>query len=233
MNSNDTSGRSGDSTYHVLLITAALALMVMPFFTTFNEFLTSSEVSNTVARWLNLAPFLNDWVVPGIVRMVAVLMRPLGIQATVSQDSLYLTGADKFALVYISWNCIGWQSFVLFLVTLITGLRGQYTWVSKIHCLALGAVGTFMMNLVRIVIVSVVAFYFGRMPAILFHDYVGTLLIVVWLLVFWFSAYTAILERPAFSDSGFDVARRPKPSLVVRIGQIASAVPNWRYRGAR
>ncbi len=200
MSRRGSSTRTENSTYHVLLISASLALMVMPFITTFNEFLTSSNALAGVAAALNLDPILNDWVVPGTVRMVAVLLRPLGIQVAVSQSSLYLTEGSRFALVYISWNCIGWQSFVLFVVTLFTGLRGPHTLSSKINCLLLGAAGTFMINLVRIVLVSVVAFYFGRMPAILFHDYGSTLLIIVWLLAFWLCAYTAVLEKKPLKE---------------------------------
>lgn len=124
-----------------------------------------------------------------------MLMRPFGIEAVMSQSSLYLSGWGRFAVVQISWNCIGWQGFILFLVTLVTGLQGPYTWPSRLQCLVLGAVGAFTMNLVRIVLVAVVAFFLGRTPAIFFHDYASTLLTIGWLITFWFCAFTLILEE--------------------------------------
>jgi len=204
--SNELNEQAAAPTYHTLLILASVALMVMPFLTTVTELMNANELApvkdvlTSAGTKLNLGPILDGWVVPMIVRMVAVLVRPLGLQTVISQSSLYITGWDKFALVYISWNCIGWQSLVLFLVTLITGLRGPFTWSSKIHCLLLGGLGTFLMNLVRIVLVSLVALLFGRLPAVLFHDYAGTLLTILWLLTFWLCAYAMILERKDGQD---------------------------------
>jgi hypothetical protein len=38
-----------------------------------------------------------------------------------------------------------------------------------------------------------VAYFFGRLPAVIFHDYGGTLIILVWLVVFWYSLFNYFL----------------------------------------
>ena len=143
---------------------------------------------------LHLDVILEGWVVPMESRMIAVLLSFLGIEAGVSETFIYLTGRRGAIPLYINWNCVGWQSFILFAVTLITGLQGPYTKASKLRTIILGFLGTFWMNLLRITAVCVVAFYFGQLAAIIFHDYGGTAIILVWLAFFWYFSTAFILE---------------------------------------
>ncbi len=39
-----------------------------------------------------------------------------------------------------------------------------------------------------------VAYYFGRLPAVLAHDYGGTIMTIVWLALFWYFAINYVLE---------------------------------------
>jgi hypothetical protein len=41
--------------------------------------------------------------------------------------------------------------------------------------------------------VALVAYFFGRLPAVIFHDYGGTLIILVWLVVFWYALFNYFL----------------------------------------
>jgi len=182
----------GRLTYQLLLIIAAVILLILPFITTFNEFLTS------IVMRLGLDAVLQGWIVPTEVRMIAVILRLFGIEASVSQTSLYLVKGTTTLPIYISWNCVGWQSFILFVITLITGLQGPYTKRSKVETVILGFLGTFLVNLLRISVVSLVAFYVGQLPAVIFHDYGGTILILLWLFAFWYFAHGYLLE--AYED---------------------------------
>ncbi|MBI2846204.1 MAG: exosortase/archaeosortase family protein [Chloroflexi bacterium] len=183
--------RPGQNTYQLILLLAAAVLMVLPLVTTFNEFLTRMVIN------LNLNWILEDWVVPSEVRMIAVLLRPFGISAMVNDEALFLSkpGSAFPIPVYISWNCVGWQSFILFAITLVSGLQGPFSRARKIQVIALGLLGTFWMNLLRIAAVALVAYYFGRLPAVIFHDYGGTLMILIWLTVLWSVLFNYFLER--------------------------------------
>ena len=179
----------GQFTYQMILMLAAGLLLVLPFITTFNEFLTKAVIE------LRLDGILTDWVVPTEVRFIALILQPFGIQAEVSHAALYLSppGSTFPIPVYISWNCVGWQSFILFGITLITGLQGRIPRKRKIQVIALGLLGTFWMNLLRMSSVAVVAYFFGQLPAVIFHDYGGTLIILVWLVVFWYTLFNYFL----------------------------------------
>ena len=76
---------------------------------------------------------------------------------------------------------------------LFTGLRGNYSWMAKVQVVLIGTLGTVFVNLFRVTAVCLLAATAGYLPAILFHDYGGTLLIVGWLFVFWALAYRWIL----------------------------------------
>ncbi len=181
----------GQLTYQLILLLAAAVLLILPFVTTFNELLTRM-VMNLHLDWI-----LEDWVVPTEVKFMALLLRPLGISAGVSDAALYLEKAGSaFPIpVYISWNCVGWQSFILFGITLITGLQGPYSRGRRIQVIALGLLGTFWMNLLRMTAVALVAYYLGRLPAVIFHDYGGTIMILVWLSLFWYLLFNHFLAE--------------------------------------
>jgi exosortase/archaeosortase family protein len=179
----------GQFTFQMILMLAAGLLLVLPFITTFNEFLTKAVIE------LRLDRILTDWVVPTEVRFIALTLAPFGIQAEVTDTALYLTSpTSNFPIpVYISWNCVGWQSFILFGITLITGLQGSIPRRRKLQVIVVGLLGTFWMNLLRMSSVAMVAYFFGRLPAVIFHDYGGTLIILVWLVVFWYSLFNYFL----------------------------------------
>ena len=172
----------------LVLIMAAILIMILPFVTTFNEFLTR------IVEMTGLDALLTDWIVPIEARMLAVILGFIGIPSQVSTSTIYLDKGGFFLPVYISWNCVGWQSFILFAVTLATGIQGPFTKSSKIEAVVIGFLGTFLVNLLRIASVAVVAFYFGQMPAVVYHDYGGTIIILLWLFAYWWFSHGWLLE---------------------------------------
>lgn len=111
-----------------------------------------------------------------------------------SGSSLVVIGHPSLK-VYISWICVGWQSAALLAVTLIAGLRGPYTFRSKTLCLAAAVEGTFVIGLLRMASVILVDLYMGHLPAVIYHDYGGTIIIITWLVLFWYFAFAYILKR--------------------------------------
>jgi len=174
--------------FRLILIMGAILLMILPFVTTFNEFLTR------LVETAGLNVILTDWIVPFEVRMVAVILGMVGIPSQVSLDSIYLDKGGFFLPLYISWNCVGWQSFILYAATLITGIQGPFTRISKVEAMLVGFLGTFLLNLLRIASVAMVAFWFGQLPAVIYHDYGGTVIILIWLFVYWWFCHGWLLE---------------------------------------
>ena len=145
----------------LIALTCAL-LMVLPLVTTFDELLTTWAMRLGADNPLQA-------IVPVEARMVVSLLGLAGIHAAASGSHLVVwDSAGSMHTLFISWNCIGWQSLILFGVSLISGLRGGHTLESRAQVLCIGLAGTMLLNLLRVAAVAVIAATVGVGPAILF-----------------------------------------------------------------
>jgi exosortase/archaeosortase family protein len=94
---------------------------------------------------------------------------------------------------------VGWQSLILLGLSLMVGLRGPMPLSTRFEVIALGVLGTVLVNIARITLVCLLAALAGYLPAVLFHDYGGTLLLVGWLFAFWMIAYRWFVPAPALA----------------------------------
>lgn len=175
----------------LIVATAAAIFLILPFLTTFNELLTA------IIRDTGLYRPFERFVVPILSKMVAAVLGFFGLESQVAGPVLYVsspTGSGGKGF-YLAWNCTGWQSIVLLVATLLTGLKGDYTWRSRIITIIIGLEGTILLNLFRISFVAIFSIYLGAAPAIVFHDYFATLLTLVWILYFWHLAENHLLTR--------------------------------------
>src|SRR5258708_14063956 len=114
---------------------------------------------------------------PVEARMVVGLLGLAGIHAAASGSHLVVwDGAGAMHTLFISWNCIGWQSLVLLGVSLLTGLRGRHSIEARAQAIVIALAGTMLLNLLRVAPVAGIAARCGVTPAILLHAYGGTLL---------------------------------------------------------
>jgi exosortase/archaeosortase family protein len=170
-----------------LLALACGLLMLLPLVTTFDDLLT------TWAMQLGANSPLQE-IVPVEARMVVGLLGLVGIHAAASGSYMVVwDGAGVMHSLFISWNCIGWQSLVLLGVSLMTGLRGRHPIEARVQVVVIGAAGTMLLNLLRVAAVAAIAATIGVTPAVLFHDYGGTLLVITYLFLFWMFAQRWIL----------------------------------------
>lgn len=66
----------------------------------------------------------------------------------------------------------------------------------------IGLEGTFLLNIIRILIPTLLAGNSGYLQAILFHDYLGTLFTLLWMGVFWNYAFESLLLRKPTEEDG-------------------------------
>ncbi len=162
-----------------LLALACGLLMLLPLVTTFDDLLTTWALRLGANNPLQT-------VVPVEARMVVGLLGLAGIHAAASGSHLVVwDGSGAMHALYISWNCIGWQSLLLLGASLITGLRGRHPLEARLQVIAIGVAGTMLLNLLRVAAVAGIAATIGVTPAVLFHDYGGTLLVISYLFLFW------------------------------------------------
>jgi exosortase/archaeosortase family protein len=174
----------------LIAITCAL-LMLLPFVTTFNDLLTSWALALGANNPL-------QGIVPVEARMVVGMLGLVGVHAAASGSYLVIwDSAGSMHSLYISWNCIGWQSLILLGVSLFSGFRGQQSFEARAQVVLIGIAGTILLNLMRVAAVAAIAATWGQTPAVLFHDYGGTVIVVVWLFAFWIFVQRFILAPPA------------------------------------
>ena len=177
--------------FAMLLAVTAVLLVVLPFVSTFDDLLT------VIGMRLGIAAPL-QWIVPAQVRVTVVVLGLFGMHAGAAGNQLVVWNANGAPqTLFISWNCVGWQSLILLGLSLMVGLRGPMTLATRVQVIALGVLGTVLVNIARITVVCALAALAGYLPAILFHDYGGTLLLVTWLFTFWVIAYRWLVPDQA------------------------------------
>jgi exosortase/archaeosortase family protein len=177
-----------------LLAVVCALLMLMPLVTTFDDLLT------TWAMHLGANNPLQA-IVPVEARMVVGLLGLAGLHAAASESHLVIwDGGGVMHTLFISWNCIGWQSLVLLGVSFLSGLRGRQPIEARIQVIVIGVAGTMLLNLFRVAAVAAIAATIGVTPAVLFHDYGGTILTIASLFVFWIFVQRWILGAAASDE---------------------------------
>jgi exosortase/archaeosortase family protein len=172
-------GRDRDNLNLTLLAVLCALLMLLPLVTTFDDLLTAWAMQFGANNPLQA-------IVPAEARMVVGLLGLAGIHAAASGSHLVVwDGGGAMHTLYISWNCIGWQSLVLLGVSFLSGLRGSHPIEARVQVIVIGVAGTMLLNLLRVAAVAAIAATIGVTPAVLFHDYGGTLLVIGFLFGFW------------------------------------------------
>lgn len=180
--------------FRVIFLGISILLAILPFVVTANEFLTRIVERNA------LYLFLQGTIVPLEAKMMGVLLMPFGYEYGFSQtnSTIVVNGLP----MGITWNCLGWQSFLLLFLTLLVGLRGCYTRFSVVEALGIGILGTFWLNIFRMLFTVLLAVHFPAVFRIVFHDYLAAGTTVVWLFGFWWFSYAYVLEEAVDEHSG-------------------------------
>ena len=188
----------GGAAEHLLYVVAILSAVALafPLITTVNEFLTH------IAIQVGLFGFIQSVVVPQFARVIGgILSTVFGIKTVVFSKAILLEGWGKTVLVVISWNCVGWQSLVLLALTLLMGLLGPYTLRSRLECVLIGVQGVILLNILRVVVFCLLILQAGYPTAVIFHDYGGTLMTLLYLAGFWHLSYSHILKQHPAPES--------------------------------
>ena len=173
------------STIYILLI---FLLISLPFITTFQDVLTNLVMQFGIYR------SFQNFVVPYEMRVLTSLLNLFRLNTQAGPTYIQFLQNGREQVIYLAWNCIGWQSFILLLITFLTGLSGKYKNISKFEALLIGVLGTYLINILRLVLVVAVYYFTGLGIGVVFHDYFSNLLSIAWLFLFWWMSFKFILE---------------------------------------
>lgn len=174
-------------TFITIFLILILMLMLMPFVATLNDVLTRIVIS------LKGYAFIRDVIAPFEVRIVAVVLTLFGYTVAVDKEFIVLGSKQPF-MAELIWNCLGWQSLVFFIITSVVAFGGgSFTLLSRLKTILVGFLGTFLVNILRIVAVILAYFYLGRLPAEIIHNYASLIVQIAWLFLFWWFSYSYLL----------------------------------------
>ena len=176
-------------TFGFLFLLTTIILLVLPLFT------ATSELFTTFLEKLGWYRVLTDFVVPFETRAIAGIIELFGYQVQAAPKTVSIFRNGTWETVGISWNCIGWQSLLLFMITLFIGLQGNFTRESKIQSIMIGLLGTLLINIIRITVITYLIFNFNAIPATVLHDYFSAFVLILWLFMFWWFSYSFVLEE--------------------------------------
>jgi len=168
----------------MILVALVIMLMILPFVVSINDLLTR------VVEKFGWYMWVQKKIVPWEVKMVGVMVRPFKIEFVAYPDGFLANGI----YARISWNCIGWQSLLLFFLSLPFGFKtANYTFFSKIEAFLIGILGTFLINLLRITFTVILLVVSRPLFAVVFHDYLAAIMTIIWLIFFWWFCYGFVL----------------------------------------
>lgn len=168
----------------MVLLMFVVLLMLLPFATSLNEALTRAVEKMFWYEWMQ------RHIVPYEARVLSGLLDLIpGVVAYANIKGVEVDGMQ----IYVTWNCIGWQSFLLLLVSIAAGFGRRFTLPSQIYSLTFGVAGLFLLNVFRMLLTVLLAVYSPRIFIILFHNYLSVFMTIAWLLFFWWFSYTYVL----------------------------------------
>lgn len=181
--------------FSVPLCIAGFLLVISPFAYKVQDYLTKLLYATGVAK------FLSYYIIPLEITGVRFILKLLGVTTNELSDykTILLHRADSTVFAtQITWSCIGWESLLCLILSLIVGIGGHYTRLSKILSIILGLIGTIVINLLRITVVCLMGFFYGAGFAVAYHNYFGAALVLLWLFIYWWLCYGLILKSKKF-----------------------------------
>ena len=98
---------------------------------------------------------------------------------------LTVTGANSSYSAVVSWSCAGSHSLFIYSFMIMLFLRGtSISRMRKIVYVVVGAVGTFLVNILRIVAILLAGVNSGASLATTFHEFYGEFFFIAWMFIY-------------------------------------------------
>lgn len=143
---------------------------------------------------------LQDW----IAQVMASSMRLIGVQATASGYIVSMNSNSGPLLLSVEGDCTGVQGMLAFgMLSTLAVLDIKAKMSKLIPLFAIGFIGAFLINIVRLFGVFLTFEYLGVTLGAEVHVYLGYILFIVWVMLFWAMAFRYLLPpAPAHLTGG-------------------------------
>jgi len=129
--------------------------------------------------------------VPVIASLVVNILNWMGYSASLLPPSSQSVGMSILKIqgipepIGIAWGCAGVQSLFIYTFVILLFVKGaSISLKRKIIYITVGAIGTFLVNLLRIVSICIVGVHVGTQALRMFHEYYGELFFIIWIIMY-------------------------------------------------
>jgi exosortase/archaeosortase family protein len=143
------------------------------------------QLGNVIPNYI----VLQDW----LANLMASAVAFFGIQATALGHVVSMQTTSGPLLLDVQSDCTGIQGVLAFgMLSTMTLLDMKKSWVRLIPLFIIGFAGVFLINIIRLFVVFLTFEFVGPAMGNIMHLFVGYILFVVWVMVFWWMSFKYI-----------------------------------------
>lgn len=147
---------------------------------------------------LSLAVFAEP-LIPPVIDISIFFLKLLGVEAfSESSRIMFNTVEGKMMGIPIVFDCTGVESMATFLLAsaVVFYFIRDMEFRKKLIFLGVGIIGTYMMNIMRVVIICLSGYYYGPRGMIeLVHLHTGWILFTVWMFILWYAFFVLLYMK--------------------------------------
>ncbi len=145
--------------------------------------------------------------------LMANFMNTLGISASVSGNIVTLANSGGFLALEVAAACTGIKGIMAFgTLSSMAVLDIKISAKRLVLVLAVGFVGVFLMDLVRLASIFLTFYYLGIAAGETMHIYLGYSLFIAWVLIYWSISFKYLIPHPVQTTSGMLSTAKIGPS---------------------
>ena len=136
---------------------------------------------------------LQDW----LASIMAGSMNVLGIAASADGQIVTLLTPNGTLSLDVASSCTGVQGILAFgLLSTMALMDLKPNLIKSIPIFAVGFIGAFLINIVRLVVIFLTFVYLGVDNGEIMHVYFGYIVFVIWVMIFWAFAFRILVVKP-------------------------------------
>jgi exosortase/archaeosortase family protein len=141
---------------------------------------------------------LAEPLIPPVVHLSIFFLNLLGVGARADGNMIvFNTVQGSPIFVPIVFDCTGVESMATFLLAaaVVFYLFRDMVLRKKLVFLAIGVIGTYIANIMRVVAICLSGYYYGPKGAIeLTHIHAGWIIFTIWMFIFWYAFFISYMK---------------------------------------
>jgi len=129
-----------------------------------------------------------------LAQTITSILNSLGINALANANLVTLQTPQGTFNFIIDASCTGIKGMLAYgSLAVLLALDIKTTRRRKLTCILVGAIGTFLVNILRLTVIFLSCYFFGQETALAVHTHLGYSLFILWVIIFWVVAFKYIV----------------------------------------